>query len=269
MSPATIRGLRPPLTAIGYQKASTRTRLGASAVTMRLRGTIKTWNDERGFGFIRPETPGPDVFLHISALPSGTHRPTVGERVQYFLLPGDQGKPRAKGVTYVDRAIEPPAPKLPQSQTPKASANASFKPSVRSDLSPRTKRADARPSGRHWTLPRLLAMPAFAAYWWWVVQQFEFQPWLLFAYAGMSVLAFLVYANDKFAAEGKRWRTPEATLLGLALWCGWPGALIAQQVLRHKNKKATFVFAFWLVVIGNWVLFYYWHAKSWKLMLVR
>lgn len=39
-----------------------------------------------------------------------------------------------------------------------------------------------------------------------------------------SAVTFLVYAWDKTAAEGGHWRTPESTLIGLALAGGWPGA---------------------------------------------
>ena len=32
---------------------------------------------------------------------------------------------------------------------------------------------------------------------------------------------------------------------------GWPGALMAQQVLRHKSNKASFQVAFWVSVVAN------------------
>ena len=41
------------------------------------------------------------------------------------------------------------------------------------------------------------------------------------------------------------------TLHGLSLIGGWPGALIAQQVLRHKSRKEEFRFVFWLTVVIN------------------
>jgi uncharacterized membrane protein YsdA (DUF1294 family) len=37
--------------------------------------------------------------------------------------------------------------------------------------------------------------------------------------------------------------------LGLA--CGWPGALLAQQLLRHKTAKGSFVATFWGTVVVN------------------
>lgn len=37
---------------------------------MRFEGTIKSWNDERGFGFIAPALGGDEVFIHIKAFTS-------------------------------------------------------------------------------------------------------------------------------------------------------------------------------------------------------
>lgn len=70
-------------------------------------------------------------------------------------------------------------------------------------------------------------------------------------YDAGSLLAFAVYAKDKAAAKAGRWRTPESTLLVLALACGWPGALLAQQWLRHKTNKPGFLARFWLAVLLN------------------
>lgn len=63
---------------------------------------------------------------------------------------------------------------------------------------------------------------------------------ILLLYAGASAAAFVAYAVDKAAARDGRWRTRESTLHLLAVVGGWPGALIAQQLLRHKSAKASF-----------------------------
>jgi uncharacterized membrane protein YsdA (DUF1294 family) len=70
-------------------------------------------------------------------------------------------------------------------------------------------------------------------------------------YIGLSLFAYLVYALDKSAARVGAWRTAENRLHLLALLGGWPGALIAQQLLRHKSRKASFRFTFWVTVALN------------------
>ena len=74
---------------------------------------------------------------------------------------------------------------------------------------------------------------------------------VLLAYMVTSALSYAMYAMDKSAAKSGAWRTQESTLHGLSLIGGWPGALIAQQVLRHKSKKEEFRFVFWLTVVIN------------------
>ena len=71
------------------------------------------------------------------------------------------------------------------------------------------------------------------------------------AYAAMSLLALAAYAIDKSAAQAGRRRIPEKTLHLFALLGGWPGALVAQQWLRHKSVKAGFLGVFWLTVFAN------------------
>jgi uncharacterized membrane protein YsdA (DUF1294 family) len=75
--------------------------------------------------------------------------------------------------------------------------------------------------------------------------------WVPIAYAVTSGVSFIAYAIDKRAARRGQWRVSEATLQLLAVGGGWPGALLAQQVLRHKTRKQTFQVVFWLAVAAN------------------
>ena len=76
-------------------------------------------------------------------------------------------------------------------------------------------------------------------------------PLILYVYLIASLLTFLKYALDKSAAKKSKWRTPESTLHLLSIIGGWPGALIAQQILRHKSKKLSFRIVFWFTVLLN------------------
>jgi uncharacterized membrane protein YsdA (DUF1294 family) len=83
-----------------------------------------------------------------------------------------------------------------------------------------------------------------------------------FAIALLSATAYLAYAFDKHAAERGRWRTPEATLHALELLGGWPGALIAQRVMRHKTRKASYRMGFWMAVAANCAALGWWIARQ-------
>lgn len=75
----------------------------------------------------------------------------------------------------------------------------------------------------------------------------------LLAYIGivlvMSLVSFAVYGFDKHRAIHGGRRVPESTLHMLAFFGGWPGALLAQRMLRHKTKKTSFLIVFWIVVV--------------------
>lgn len=74
-----------------------------------------------------------------------------------------------------------------------------------------------------------------------------------------SAVTFMVYAWDKYKAVKQGYRVSENTLHILALIGGWPGAAIAQQVLRHKTIKASFRRWFWLCVITNMTILSYYY----------
>jgi uncharacterized membrane protein YsdA (DUF1294 family) len=73
-------------------------------------------------------------------------------------------------------------------------------------------------------------------------------------YLAMSFLAMLLYWRDKRQARANGWRTPEKMLHAAELLGGWPGALIAQQLLRHKTRKVSFQVVFWIIVLLHQVI---------------
>lgn len=106
-------------------------------------------------------------------------------------------------------------------------------------------------------LPLLLVLPVLAAY------RGLGPTWSTYAGGGataISLLAFAVYAFDKRRAVKAAERTPESFLHLLELLGGWPGAFLAQRLLRHKSAKISYQFVFWLIVLGYQVV-----AADWLL----
>ena len=76
-------------------------------------------------------------------------------------------------------------------------------------------------------------------------------PAVVALYGFFSVIAFFNYARDKSAARSGQRRISEKRLLIIGLAGGWPGALLAQQTLRHKTSKKSFQLQFWITVVIN------------------
>jgi cold shock CspA family protein len=68
---------------------------------MRFEGIIKSWNDDRGFGFIEPNQGGQEIFVHIKAFQGLRGRPQLNQHVSFQVELGPQGKKRALNVQLV------------------------------------------------------------------------------------------------------------------------------------------------------------------------
>ncbi|PYP55941.1 MAG: cold-shock protein [Gemmatimonadetes bacterium] len=64
----------------------------------RITGTVKWFNDAKGFGFITPESGGKDCFVHHTAIQGeGFKSLTEGQRVEFEIVQGQKG-PAAQNV---------------------------------------------------------------------------------------------------------------------------------------------------------------------------
>lgn len=192
---------------------------------MRFEGIVKSWNDDRGFGFIQPTQGGQDIFVHIKAFPSGTGRPTPNLKVSFEVETGKDGKKRALSVQFVRPAAVARRPTLKSERT--------------------------------WGIGSTIALVAFAIVYLAISLIRGTHPYLAVGYLAMSLCCATAYWIDKTAAQNGQWRIPESTLLMLGMFGGWPGAIVAQQTLRHKTAKASFRLAFWATVILNVGAFLY------------
>lgn len=61
----------------------------------KIKGVLKTWKADRGFGFIKPDDGGQDIFIHISSLKKVDRRPVRGDVIFYQIAKDNQGKYKA------------------------------------------------------------------------------------------------------------------------------------------------------------------------------
>lgn len=181
---------------------------------MNNKGTIVQWYSVKGFGFIQPQGGGDDVFFHISALTNRQSQPRINEAVYYELGTDKKGKKSAKSVIFVKRHSGLDKYTAPMSKAQGFS----------------------------------VLFLVLVAGWVWLSRC---PYWVLIAYICLSIVTFAVYAHDKRAAQKEAWRTKEVSLHFLALIGGWPGALWAQKILRHKSQKQPFKAILWLTIIVN------------------
>ncbi len=183
---------------------------------MRTKGKIISWNDEKGFGFIKPTNGSAQVFIHIKAFYNRNRRPEINQFVTYALSTDKRGRPCAADATLA---------------------------------------GDRHPSKIKTKKNKGLFSIAIAVIFIIIVcisvVTSKIPPLILALYLIVSMLTFIMYAADKSAAKKGEWRIKENTLHLLSLVGGWPGALIAQKILRHKSKKESFRAGFWLTVFVN------------------
>ncbi|USN54994.1 MAG: cold shock domain-containing protein [Candidatus Peribacteria bacterium] len=69
-----------------------------------MQGTIKFFNEQKGFGFIMPEDGSQDLFFHITQCDESYELPQEGDAVSYSVGEGRDGRPAATGVSFLGAA---------------------------------------------------------------------------------------------------------------------------------------------------------------------
>jgi uncharacterized membrane protein YsdA (DUF1294 family)/cold shock CspA family protein len=193
--------------------------------SMRVKGKIVSWNDDKGFGFAAPVSGARQLFVHVSDFINLSRRPETGQIVSYVVSADKQGRPCGKSVL------------------------------LDGDKFSRTKKPNRGVIS--FTIVLVFCICAGLSF------HMGKIPFLVLAlYIILSLITFIAYAKDKSAAKNGRWRTQESTLHILALLGGWPGAIVAQQKLRHKSKKQEFRFIFWVTVLLNIGAFVWFHTPD-------
>ncbi len=89
-------------------------------------------------------------------------------------------------------------------------------------------------------------MPSLRPAWWWTL------------YLGLttvvSPICLAAYGIDKQQAADQQERISEKMLHLLALFGGWPGAVLGQRIFRHKTKKVVFRMVLWLILALHFAL---------------
>ncbi|MCX7108977.1 MAG: DUF1294 domain-containing protein [Proteobacteria bacterium] len=198
------------------------------------KGKLVLWNDGKGFGFVRHESDGKDLFLHISAIRNYrkglSRRPAVGDIVHYQPLSHEE----VKGQRRISAAMV-------------------------IGINDAVFGIDAE-SGSWWSvlgLKLLAGAPILLSFY--LIWRTG-NPIPLISYIFMSALSSLYYAVDKRRALMNAWRIPEIYLHCFELLGGWPGALLSQKAFRHKKKKGDYQRVFWEIVTLHgliWLVYLY------------
>lgn len=200
---------------------------------MRHQGTLENWNDDKGYGFIESDGNSRRTFVHIKAFLDPIRRPMVGDVLTYELLIDERGRAVAQQILFLNQTAPSRDNRHRKNQHTRSNS--------------RVNRPSPSTSGP--TLFPWILMLLFFATLWALYTKDYLDLRLLAWYPPISLLAFIAYWRDKRAAQRQEWRTSESTLQFFALLGGWPGALIAQRLLRHKTSKHEFQLVFWFNVV--------------------
>ncbi len=180
----------------------------------RFEGSLVSWNSERGFGFIKPKSGGRDIFVHVRDLQFKGRAPLIGSTIFYDITQRSDDKYRAINAYVIGEKH-----KISITYATLIGFNFIF-----------------------------IAIPFILSLY---IINITYLPLVL--YSTLSFVCFLVYSHDKQMSIRGGWRIQESSLHCLEFIGGWPGALIAQMIIGHKNSKVTFQIIFWAIVLLHFI----------------
>ena len=193
-------------------------------------GTLVFWNDDKGFGFVRPLDGGDDYFAHISVFDrQQSRRPEIADRVLFREATDSPGKRRLSYALLKGAEREMPG-------------------AVRGIL---TK---SRPP----LVSALICVPLILSSY--IIWHFN-NPLPLMSYVFLSILTMVLYGFDKRHAIQGDWRIPEMYIHVREIMGGWPGSLIAQIDFSHKTRKSPYRRRLQLIIAA--------HGLAWTAFLIH
>lgn len=189
------------------------------------RGHVIHWNDEKGYGFIQLNPKYQNLFFHISMFAYHHCRPKVNDAVIFTAEPGKNNGWQAKRVLLLqdkEAIYENHICDIAENSQPKK-----FEGCVYAVL-----------DAVYFLILTYISLP------------------IAITAAILSILTVALYSYDKKAAAAGERRIPDASFHIASLLGGWPGALFARPMLRHKIRQDRFKVFFWASIVINFCALY-------------
>ena len=191
-----------------------------NSLTIRKKGIITTWNDNKGYGFITPLGEKKEIFIHVTEFRG---HPSINDKIIFTLSKDKNGRECAINATRFSKiklTLEEEEP-------------------------------------NHINILSIFLISIFYLMLFYFSTKGTLKISIIPYYISMGILTFFIYSTDKNYAKEGSWRISEKTLHILSIIGGWTGALIAQNKLRHKSSKSSFQIIFLFTVLFNLILLFY------------
>ncbi len=173
----------------------------------RFIGRVVLWKPLERYGFIQSSLHSQDIFFHLNDTTNKDWTPYLGEPVRFSTGYDEKGRLHARQVESQSSAPCFVGPAINQLETALAALVFVF----------------------------FIGLLVIAAL------EVALPIWVIGWYLFTSVVTMMLYAEDKQRAQRGIFRIREATLHRWEWLGGWPGALLAQQLFRHKRSKGSFM----------------------------